>query len=1060
MRRLGGIVFDLLVAFRRLRPTRQLGSNIWSLRCASLVLWPMLLALSGLISAVPCLSAEPAERFLQALRDAGLHDMAVEYLQQMETSPLAGEDFRSRVPFELAQTLLRSARETPDNDHRLRQLEQATRHLKEFLTANPEHAEASAARAALRSVGQEKARLAMNAAESADSPAARQAALDEARQLFLAGQRQLTERLEEIRGQLEAMQKLPPGQLDAEQRNQLRAEYLESKLNLAIVAYELAETVKDNPELYKRDLTAAIAAFSEVAEKYRNRLAGLHSVFYLGRCHQELGDYREALSYYHELLELKEAPELVRALGIKTARYAIECLLAENNAEAAVKIGVEWLPPGSTAFTTADGLGLKLALAKAQVAAAESSPGRAGISLTLAARKHAAAVARISGPWQQPARALLINMQGGEAEPLADVSEVAKFADAKSAGDDARIQLQQAETILRLVQPKLATTQDPQRRRELKERLELARQQSSQARQQALAYYRRALELADDSVDEGQLNELRYFLAYLFFGEQRYLEAAVLSEFIARRYPSSPAALPCSRIAMACYLKLLGEADTGHDASFGSERLVAIADYVALTWPGRKEALEALTTLVSFMVNQGKPAEAEAYLEKIPATSPARADAELRTGQALWQAYRRQNQTPSEQDTAEKRLALRARAEALLQQGLARQGETAVTGVVLRAALALAQIHVDAGAPQLAQALLSDERIGPQRLVEQKAPAADIPGFAAETYRTALQASIAELATDGNDEALESAMQIVDKLGEVFGDTEDDRRKLIGVYVAVAGDLQAKLNNATPENRQKLAAALESFLDRVARDSQQLSVQNWIAETFFALGERFDGSTAADSTDATQYYRKAKQSFANILKQQASGQLQLEPALVRQIRMRMASISSRLGNYEQAVDLFAEVLAAQDNILTLQMEAARALQDGADAGKTGWYTLAIKGDRRNSSSGKNVIWGWERTARITGPYMRRKDAEREKFADAFFESQYNVAYCRYRQGLAGGGDDRQKYLLAAKRIVNYVSGSFPELGGATRRGRFNALMKQIQQALGEPATGIQEAGGR
>ena len=57
---------------------------------------------------------EPCEQFLQALRDRGYYDVALDYLEEMETSPLASAEFKSTLPFERAQTLIASTTRVRD----------------------------------------------------------------------------------------------------------------------------------------------------------------------------------------------------------------------------------------------------------------------------------------------------------------------------------------------------------------------------------------------------------------------------------------------------------------------------------------------------------------------------------------------------------------------------------------------------------------------------------------------------------------------------------------------------------------------------------------------------------------------------------------------------------------------------------------------------------------------------------------------------------------------------------------------------------------------------------
>jgi len=54
-------------------------------------------------------AAEEARRFLDGLRERGLYDMALEYLEQMRTSPLCPDELKEAIDYEAGVTLVTSA---------------------------------------------------------------------------------------------------------------------------------------------------------------------------------------------------------------------------------------------------------------------------------------------------------------------------------------------------------------------------------------------------------------------------------------------------------------------------------------------------------------------------------------------------------------------------------------------------------------------------------------------------------------------------------------------------------------------------------------------------------------------------------------------------------------------------------------------------------------------------------------------------------------------------------------------------------------------------------------
>ena len=65
------------------------------------------------------------------------------------------------------------------------------------------------------------------------------------------------------------------------------------------------------------------------------------------------------------------------------------------------------------------------------------------------------------------------------------------------------------------------------------------------------------------------LNTIRYCLAYLDWAAEDYYDAAVLGEFLARRYPDGPERQRGAEIALKAYARLCGEL---RRATIGSSR--------------------------------------------------------------------------------------------------------------------------------------------------------------------------------------------------------------------------------------------------------------------------------------------------------------------------------------------------------------------------------------------------------------------------------------------------------------------------------------------------------
>src|SRR5262245_56166920 len=82
---------------------------------------------------------EQSEEFLTGLRERGMHEQALEYLDQMQTSPLADQAFRDRIGFHRGSILIDQARAMPDREQREALFDQAQSELDRLVTAHPDY---------------------------------------------------------------------------------------------------------------------------------------------------------------------------------------------------------------------------------------------------------------------------------------------------------------------------------------------------------------------------------------------------------------------------------------------------------------------------------------------------------------------------------------------------------------------------------------------------------------------------------------------------------------------------------------------------------------------------------------------------------------------------------------------------------------------------------------------------------------------------------------------------------------------------------------------------------
>src|SRR5262245_21672897 len=126
---------------------------------------------------------EPAQAFLDALRDRSYFDVALDYLTSAEKDPSLPDSFKETILYEKGTTLVQGARFQRDSSLREQQLDEARKVLNEFVKAKPQHLFAVAARSQIGNVLIERARSRVEKAHKLTA-AEKQPLLKQARDLY------------------------------------------------------------------------------------------------------------------------------------------------------------------------------------------------------------------------------------------------------------------------------------------------------------------------------------------------------------------------------------------------------------------------------------------------------------------------------------------------------------------------------------------------------------------------------------------------------------------------------------------------------------------------------------------------------------------------------------------------------------------------------------------------------------------------------------------------------------------------------------------------------------
>lgn len=1007
-------------------------------------------------TAAPARAVEESQAFLDGLRDQGYFDMALEYIEQMRTNPLCPAEFKEMLDYEAAITLMAGSLVIQDPKLREDNLNQARDKFDAFIKANPSSPLVPGARMQLANVQVERGRFKSEQAARPTKSAEEKAQLmKEARELYTEAQKVFADAERYFTAEHEKFPKVidPKKTKDREARDQVRKDMVQSRLLLATVAYEIAKTYPADAKEFKEQMLSAAKQYNGLYNKYKSFIAGMYARMWEGRCYKELGDkdsVKTAQAVFEEMLLQPDEPKAFRDMKNKSLILLMETLslpVVKNYAEV-LKRGKEWEETARpNEENSADGLAIHFLEGEAAFAALKeikTKEDKTFRETRSEARKQFLFVSKFEGQHQQQARTRL-------RDPLLNVSgeerpEPTSFSEARDMGKAALDEMQAADFEMKLKESQNQLT--PQLREEYGKRADASREE-------AIDYFQKALGLAafETATEEfkNEVNVVRYYLAFLYWAADRLHEAAVMGEFLARRYPNSAGARPGAKIALAAYVKLRSEVPKDGDRAFETGRMASMAEYVTQRWPGGAEAEEAWLMLIRVAVADRDADKAKQYLEKLPATSPRRSEAELLVGQALWIAYIRATMLPEDQRPKPAELSdMSKKAQELLEGGVVRmqkaeaeKGEVSYT--MLSAVLSLAQIYVEANEPKKALEKLEDPKIGPLPLVAANNAVTDHGNFRVETYKVALRAYVADQQLD----KAEKAMDALEKLMGAAGDAEAGK-KLTQIYISLGLELEKQVKRLQNENNptalQNVLNGFQLFLTRIGqRPGNSFSSLHWVAETFFSLGAGLDPGTRTLPEDVRKYYEKARDTYQKILEQVEAGELEAPEGAATSVTIRLSRCLRRLGQYTEARDLLLKILMEHNMLVDVQVEAAYTYQAwGGEPGKEKYYLYAIQGAskaKRKDGQVVYLVWGWGKLARL----VQRSPAHQ----DTFYEARLNLALCRFEYAKAlknatEGKDAAQK----AIQDIEIIQKLYPDMGGEEWFDKFDDLYKKIQKFMG------------
>ncbi|HJQ81340.1 MAG TPA: hypothetical protein VJ828_15370 [Lacipirellulaceae bacterium] len=1027
----------------------------------------LLAVLSGAILPAAAFGTEPAEEFLRGLKERGLNELALDYLERMKTSPLVGEEFRNQIPYHRGVVLIEQSRQSADPATRSRLLDQARAELEQFAHDNPDSVEGAQAQMQLGMMQLERGQQVMANAKKLPN----ETAYDAER---VTQAREARRHYDDARATFEQaagiysseLEKLPPtSSSDAEanqgiKRQEYRFRVAQLRYLSALTGFEAAQTFPPDDEEYRPRHEAAAKALAAVHEEFAqsNSVIGFYTRLYEGRCYQAIGEYQMALGCYEDVLTAPNVVLEFRRLIASAVDRKAEVFLAQEKYDAAIqecRACLESAEPEETKLREWLAVRFRLAEAlqkKAEKLTAGSIEQR---RLRAEARDAYRLVAASTSEYQLAARAAVSALDPQEGE---EREEPKSFQAAYDLGKDALASYNAA----RLALP-TAEKNNPEGVPELKTQMQ-------QGKEDARHYFRLATTLIEDDTDAKLVNEVRYFLCWLYWEAEDYYRAAVLGEFIARRYPDHPAASSAAKLSMAAFEQLYSRAAAagGDNAAteFEARRMAGMAEFITRRWPGTDDADAAFNVLVSFAIRNDRIEEAEKLLGS--ASEQSRPRLALQLGNAMWIRYLELARSSGTSRPDEATLTkLKQSAVEYMRDGFeASRAAGSVSETVAAAGLYLVQALLSDEDYDDAIKLLEDKEVGPLALVNEGHSVASHPAFVVETYKAALRAFV--LVSPPQDEKAVATMKALEKAVQTSGaEGGAASEQLTRIYVGLGIELQKQIMVLRESGRgrqaERIAAAFAQFLDRIAARQTEADwpTRVWLAQTYYELGTAQRAATPLRGVPATatansanspikplsgaarDYLVKAREAYQKLLEAGAKNP-ELPPSDTSMLaaRVQLGECERALGQYKQALDIFSAVLKEKESSLAVQRAAAYAYQERGQAEDARWLEHAIHGGYRLRSTGQNRIWGWVKISNVAARAARTD----QKYRDTFFEARFNVAKCRYLAAMKQSGAARQRDLAKAKQSIQSFAQLYPEMGGERWRGEFQALLKQIEDA--------------
>jgi hypothetical protein len=827
-----------------------------------------------------------ASDFVQALRDHGYYDLALQYLEALRQDPEIPAALKKNIEFEEGRTLIAEATHSQDPDISKVRLEQAKVKLDSFVQANPDSPQTTDALVELAHLLYERGLNEVDMASEARAASDKESKLAAARGYYENARLSYTKAFERLNTKLVAFPKyIPPEDPRKLERERVRNTVMQAELQKSVINYYEAQTYPyKSPERVEL-LDKGLAEFEDIYKRYRLQIAGFTARMWQGKCFEEEDNLGAATGIYKELMDHPD-PALL-PLQKQVAYFQIIVAGKRHEYPRAADECVDWLRRFPKDRRSYEALGVRFELAKDIIAQLPDIEPANKDKAIRTATDYLNEVVRVVSPFKPEAIELLQKYRPNAALSASDISKLNY--------DDALAQATQAISTL--------------------------------AYENAIALLKLAVRRADGSRDATKANKARYMLAYAAIMSKRYYEAAVVGEHVARNYKNDDWGAKSADLAMQALVEAYNTFTQGN-RTIDLDRLVDLARYTAKTWPDTEQGDNGRMMIGLVELGRGQYAEAIAAFDAVRPASTKRIDAENSCGDAHWrQSLLLREKGNAKEADAEVKEALAKYNAALKARKDAHAPDTDLGVVTNSCDLALVQLET--GKPAEALALL--EPIG-KKLADLTRGSGSEKAAYARVLSYILRAHVAT----GKVELAIADMKTIETMG---GAGNSAAQLYFELGRLLEREIEALKKRNDKAGLERTEQAYRKFLSALvaSKSGQSFGSLRWAADNLLKLGS---------AKEASEVYATLINTYGQD-PQFLKGAGALEQVTL--VRLKQVAAFRTLGKIEEAEAMLNEIIDQNKRSIEPQMEKGFLLDTKAAAKKgtwvsayNHWKTLALK----------------------------------------------------------------------------------------------------------------------